>query len=250
MLLAGVAVAGFLGGALLGCAGNGQAVRRDSQTAYKLGLAFLAEGRPSPALRELTKADALTPNDPEILNALGLAYWARQEYATAEKKFLRATKVKPDFSEAWNNLGALYLAQRRYEEAVPVLKNALKNVFYGTQERALANLGWALYKLGRKDEAESRLRQAIEVAPRFPLAQKFLGIVLLEKGDYREALDRLNDALRLFPKDAETNLRKGICLVKLGDEKGARSAFENAWRLAPDSEVGKSAKMYLDLLQR
>ncbi|MBI5015900.1 MAG: tetratricopeptide repeat protein [Deltaproteobacteria bacterium] len=232
-----------------GCSGNQEAVRRDAQTAFKLGVAYLAEGRPSPALQELTRADALSPKDPETLNALGLAYWQRREFELAIRHFQKATEAKPDFSEAWNNLGALYIDQGRYDLAIPPLEKALANVFYGTQERALANLGWALLRVGRSQEAEQKLRQAVEVSPSFPLPHKFLGIALQERGIHQEAVAQLDEAIRLYPDDADTYLRRGLSQFKLGEKDAARASFEKAWHLAPGGEPGKSAKTYLDMLQ-
>ncbi len=234
---------------LAACAGNKEAVRRQAKAAYQLGVAFLAEGRPAPALREFTKAVRLTPDDPKVHNALGLAYWARREVGEAERGFRRAVELKPDYSEAWNNLGALYLDTGRYGEAEEAFRQALNNVFYGTQERALTNLGWALYKQGRLEEAERRLREALEVAPGFPLAQKNLGIVLYDRGEYAEGLEHLTRAAKSLPQDAEVLLYRGLARLRTGDRDGARADLEKAWRLAPRTDVGKSAKTYLDLVE-
>jgi Tfp pilus assembly protein PilF len=237
--------------AILGCAGKKAKVdvRGQSQSSFKLGMAYLREGRTTLALQEFSKAEALTPDDPEVLNALAQAYWVRREYALAIAKVKRATVLKPDYSEAWINLGAFLGEQGRYQEAVPAFENALKNLLYDTRELALANLGWALFKTGRVDEGEKRLREAVDIAPGFPVARKNLGIVLQEKGEHREALVQLNEAARLYPDDAETQLRRGLSLFKLGDREEARAAFDRAWHLAPGTEDGKSAKTYLDLLK-
>jgi Tfp pilus assembly protein PilF len=235
---------------LVGCAADQELVRRDAQTAFKLGAAFLSEGRPAPALRELAKAESLTPDDPQVQYYLGAAYWMRRELALAEEKFRKAVELKPDYSDAWNDLGALYMDQGRYQDAIPAFEHALKNVFYTTQERALTNLGWSLHKLGRNGEAEAKLRDALEIAPGFPLAHKFLGVLLQERGDHRGAVDEFDRAIRLYPDDAETHLKRGLSLLRLGDRAAAREAFETAWRLAPGNDVGQSAKTYLDLLNQ
>lgn len=224
-------------------------MRGQAQSAYKLGMAYLREGRATQALQEFAKAEALTPDDPEILNASALAYWRCRELKKAEAQFRRATALKPDYSEAWNNLGALFLSEARYEAAIPPLEEALKNVFYDTRERALTNLGWALFKSGRTQEGEKRLREAVELEPSFPLAQKELGAVLQFRDEHREAVVHLDEAAKTNPDDAETHLLRGLSLFKLGDREAARAAFEQAWRLAPGADVGKSAKTYLDLLQ-
>ncbi len=233
-----------------GCAPDREVVRREAQSSFKLGMAFLSEQRPAPALREFTKAEELTPEDPQIQYYLGATYWMRRELALAEEKFRRAVALKPDYSEAWNDLGALYMDQGRFADAIPAFESALKNVFYSTQERSLTNLGWSLYKVGRPAEAERKLKDAIEVAPGFPLAHKFLGMLFQERGDHRGAVDQFDQALRFYAEDAEVHLKRGISLLRLGDRAGARDAFDRAWKLAPRGDVGQSAKTYLDLLDQ
>jgi Tfp pilus assembly protein PilF len=134
-----IASAVFAAFLLVACAGGRETTRKDAVASYKLGIAYLTEGRIAPALQELSKAEALNPANPEVLNALGFAYWMRKEHFLAEEKFRKAVALKPDYSEAWNNLAAMFIEQGRYGEAVGPAEQALKNVYYGTQERALAN---------------------------------------------------------------------------------------------------------------
>jgi Tfp pilus assembly protein PilF len=243
-----IASAVFAAFLLVACAGGRETTRKDAVASYKLGIAYLTEGRIAPALQELSKAEALNPANPEVLNALGFAYWMRKEHFLAEEKFRKAVALKPDYSEAWNNLAAMFIEQGRYGEAVGPAEQALKNVYYGTQERALANLGWALHKSGRGEEGEKRLRQAIEVAPSFPLARRNLALLLAERGDHRRAVEQFDAALRLAGDDADLHLKRGVSLWKLGERQLARAAFAKAVQLAPESEVGRSAKTYLDVL--
>lgn len=235
--------------ALTACGADKEERRNQALASQQLGFAFLSEGRPARALQELTKAESIEPENPEIKNSVGLAYWARREYSTAETKFREAVALSPKYSEAWNNLGALYIDQSRYDLAVPALEKALENVFYTTHERALANLGWAYYKLGKFSEARAKLELAVDVAPSFPLAQRNLGIVLQEFGEHKGALERFDKTIKLYPDDAETHLRRGISLLKLGNREEARLAFEQAYKLSPTTDSGKSARTYLDLMQ-
>jgi Flp pilus assembly protein TadD len=87
------------------------------------------------------------------------------------------------------------------------------------------------------------------MAPGFALAHRSLGIVFFDQGATDKALGHFDEAARLYPGDAETHLRRGMALLKQNDKAGARAAFETAWKLTPRSDLGKSAKTYLDLLQ-
>jgi Tfp pilus assembly protein PilF len=236
-----------------GCGGDKEALRKEQQkndamAAQQLGHAFLIEGRYARALQELHKADTLLPDDKDIINTLGLAYWARKDYAHAEEKFKRAAELDPIFSEAWNNLGALYIDLERYDAAIVALDKALDNVFYGTSERAMTNLGWAYYKTGRSSEAIEKLKEAIEMAPSFSLAHRHMGVVLQSQGKYVQAVAHFDTVITLYATDAQTHLRRGQCLLKLEDRDGAREAFTEAWKLGAGTELGATAKTYLDLL--
>lgn len=234
---------------LTGCGGDSEMRRREASASQQYAIAFLQEKQPAKALNELMKAEALAPDDAEIKNTYGLAYWSKREFAMAEKKFQESVALDPKYSEAWNNLGAFYIDQGRYDQAIVAFRKALENVHYSTSERALVNLGWCYYKLGRLEEAKRTLEEATDIAPTFALAQKNLGLVLQEMGDYRGAVARFDSTLKLYSLDQETIFQKGISLLKLGDKERAKSCLEEAWRLGPATEMGKSAKTYLDILK-
>ena len=79
---------------LAGCGTDDEMVKNQALASQKLAYAFMSEGRPARALQELTKAESLTPNDPEIKNFLGLAYWKQGEFPLAEKKFREAVELR------------------------------------------------------------------------------------------------------------------------------------------------------------
>lgn len=234
---------------LTSCGPDAATRRREASAAQQMAYAYMQEKQPTKALQELSKAEALLPEDAEIKNTMGLTLWAKREFPTAERKFLEAVTLDPEYSEAWNNLGAFYIDQGRYQEAVNALEKALANVLYATSERALTNLGWALFKLGRVDEAKAKLTEAAEGAPTFALAQKNLGLVLQESGDQEGALARFDRTLKLYSADQETHFAKGVSLLKLGRKAEAKVALEEAWRLGPSTELGKSAATYVELLK-
>lgn len=232
-----------------GCGGDSEARRREASASQQYAIAFLQEKQPAKALNELMKAEALAPDDPEIKNTYGLAYWAKREFAMAEKKFQEAVAIDPKYSEAWNNLGAFYIDQGRFDLAINALRKALENVYYSTSERALVNLGWCYYKTGRLEEARRTLEDASDLAPTFALAHKNLGLVLQELGDHKGAVQKFDQTLKLYSLDQETIFQKGVSLLKLGDRAGAKASLEEAWRLGPTTDLGKSARTYLDILK-
>ena len=92
-----------------------------------------AEGRRSEALDGL---ESILAQDPDHLEALLLkgVLWAELGHsAEAETLFLELTELRPDLPEPYNNLAAMYGAAGKYEQAVALLKLALRtHPSYGT----------------------------------------------------------------------------------------------------------------------
>ncbi len=63
-------------------------------------------------------------------------------------------------------------------------------------------------------------------------------------------MEQFDRAIRSYPDDAEVHLKRGLSLLRLGERSAAREAFDRAWHLAPGSDVGKTAKTYLDFLDQ
>lgn len=109
------------------------------------------------------------------------------------------------------NLGLLHANQGQWEDAIRLYRRALGLAYADTDEhwldraRTLDELGWALTKAGRYDEAETALRQAAEakegrLGPRaLSLATTYerLGYLAQERGDYARERPLLERALRL-----------------------------------------------------
>jgi tetratricopeptide (TPR) repeat protein len=94
-------------------------------------------------------------------------------------------------------------------------------------------LGDALTKLGRLDEAVVHLRRALELND-YHIAHQNLGVALTKKGEWADALASFEAAIRLRPSYSQAQLNVGVCLSKLGRSEEALVAFQRALRLDPD----------------
>ncbi len=104
-----------------------------------------------------------------------------------------------------------------------------------TEENALAhiNLGIAYLNLGRFEEAERELREAIEIHPGAAEAHAGLGAVRARKGRGEEALESYRAALRLDPGSSSTHREMASLLLARGDTSQALVHFREASALAP-----------------
>lgn len=231
-----------------GCA-MGEAARNKASYHYQMGLSYLGENNVTGALVELTEAEKLNPDDPEVLNYLGLAYYRKSKFDLAEQKYLRAIALKPGYSEARNNLGVDYLELKRWDDAVYHLKMVTEDIFYQGQEAAGINLGLAYFGKGDYPKALSVLRSAVGNNPRNPRARVNLGKVYFALDKFELAIMEFARAAELARDYANAHYNLGLAYLKTKDNKAAVAAFREVLRIAPDSELGQLSREYLDLLK-
>src|ERR1035437_3039571 len=85
---------------------------------YQMGLSYLGERNYSSALFDLTEAEKLDPENPDVLYNLGLALIGKKRPDLAETKLLKAILLKPGFSVARNDLGVAYFDLKRWDSAI------------------------------------------------------------------------------------------------------------------------------------
>lgn len=128
--------------------------------------------------------------------------------------------------------GALRKGDRAYER--DLYKNAEKH--YRTaanhevgNEKAVYNLGNALYQQGNWEDAMKRFAQAAEVAKSSSNkadALHNLGNALLKQREYKNAVKAYQKSLRLRPGDQETKVNLQMAMKKLKEEEQKKQEQE------------------------
>ncbi len=154
------------------------------------------------------------------------------EVPAAMEQIRQALKINPNSADALNNLG--YALQRldRFEEAITCHQAALRLIPDFAEARN--NLGVDLQRLGRFEEAESLYRQVLKINPHLAEAHDNLGEVLQRKGKIEEALVHINAALRIDPDYPEAHDSLGSVLQRMGKIEEAVTQYQEALRLKPD----------------
>ncbi|KAE8915167.1 hypothetical protein PF005_g5790 [Phytophthora fragariae] len=97
---------------------------------------------------------------------------------------------------------------------------------------------------GKRDEAETLLRQTIARWPTFPHAYCNLAALLARRGDYTEALTHSSTAARLSPQDPSLHRNIARVYEQVGRSTEALEHFQRALSLAPDdAEVAKRVSL-------
>ena len=99
---------------------------------------------------------------------------------------------------------------------------------------AYYNIGVALQKAGRMQEAIAPWEQALRIKPDYAEAHYNLGNALGRAGREQEAIGHWEQALRIKPDFAEAHYNWGVALMRLGRTEEAMEHWEQALRIKPD----------------
>ena len=216
---------------------------------YQMGISYLDEENYTKALFELTEAEKHDPDNPELLYKLALAYVGKKRPDLAIPKYQKALQIKPSFTTARNDLGVAFIELKRWDDAVQQFKIVKDDLFYENNENATINLGLAYLGKGDYPKALEELRAISIVNPRNPLTRLSLGRTLFAMDKTELAIVEYKRAIELYKDFGAAYYYLGLAYLKLNKKDDARNAFREAVRLMPDTDPGRSALEYLDLLK-
>jgi len=150
-------------------------------------------------------------------------------YAELESAARELLEMQPQSAVLWQLLGVA--RARQDKDSLHALGMAVQCA--PEDAAAHLNLGNALARLGRLDEAFGSYRRALEVDPAFAEAHNNLGELLLERGRAGEALLSCQQALRLRPDLAQAHQNLGTVLVRLARFEEAANSCRRAIAINP-----------------
>lgn len=153
----------------------------------ELGQKYMQQGKLEVALDNLNKALGYDPDYADAHTVIAVLYERIGDAKQAEEHYRRAAQIKSKGGNELNNYGAFLCKIGRYDEAAGYFERAVADPFYKTPEVALTNAGTCLLKGGKKDQAETALRNALDRSPNNAEALFQLASVLYEKGDFFKA---------------------------------------------------------------
>lgn len=192
----------------------GDILRREERHAE----ATLAYNRAIDLIQEPTAADWV------VYYTRGITLEREDRWEEAEADFRKALELRPDQPLVLNYLG--YSFVEKGENLIEALDMIERAVAERPNDGFIADsLGWALYRMGRFEEAVGPMERAVELTPVDPLINDHLGDVLWMVGRKREAEFQWRRAISFGPEEEE--LRRIRRKLEIGlsavlEEEGAK----------------------------
>jgi type IV pilus assembly protein PilF len=204
------------------------------------------------ALKELSLAHDLDPNNEVIENNLGLAFFVREKYSLAEQHLQKALKLKPNYTDALNNLARVHIEMQQYNRAIHELETVLSDLTYSSAEKAWVNLGLAHFQKGEFQIAKNRLAEAIKINRSHCLAHTLYGRSELELEEFNKAAADLDKAV-IFCKQShfdEPHYFSGISYFRLGNKEKGMARMEEVIKFYPNGKYAPRAKNMIDEMNK
>jgi serine/threonine-protein kinase len=141
------------------------------------------------------------------------------DWAGAEADFRRALELKPGYADAYDIYGRMCGALGRFDEGVALQERAfeLDPVTHRT------DVATSLLRAGRPIEAEAAARRSLALDPAYARAIATLGWALFRQGKVDEGLRSLERAVELAPGETIWEGQLGQALGLLGRKEEARA---------------------------
>ncbi len=228
---------------------NEVTIKDQADIHYKMGLIYLEEQKLGDALRELTEAVEIYPNEATYYNALGTAYFLRRMNEEAEFNYKKAVALNPKYSEAFLNLSSVFIEIGKWDLAIAAAGNVFNNVFYTSPENAHNNIGWALFKKGEFVQSIASYRKAIEFRPNYTMAQNNMGLAYERLSKWEKALSAYDAAMKSNPAIPNPYFNKGFLLMNLDRYAESIETFEELIKVAPGTNEAESAREYIEIMK-
>lgn len=187
-----------------------------------------------PAVEALRRACSLMPRDPRPLNALANVLMGLKRYDDAIASYRAATVLAADPSPAdmLNNMGVALERLERRDEAVAMIRSAA--LIRPDSPAIHDNLGNALLGTARAEDAEACHRKALALGARGAETWSNLGNSLHRQGRLDEADAAYRRAIQINPEGAKFHTNLALNLLLSGRMEEGWKEYEWRWRDHPN----------------
>lgn len=175
-------------------------INPDNNIAHaKLGHAYLQQGNFAQAMAQFNQALELNPKSIESLFGLGFYYFGQRAIGTAIEKFLHVLRLEPDNEHAHFGLGLCYQQKENFSGAIEEFTRVIKT----NPQHPQANYQLGLCYHHREDSASAieELKKAIKIDTSNREAHIVLARLYLEQDQITPCLDQLKKVKDWGPQE-------------------------------------------------
>jgi tetratricopeptide (TPR) repeat protein/TolB-like protein len=190
------------------------------------------------AISLFEEARNLDPSYGLAYAGLGEAYWRKYENTkqtewidSAQKACQNALMLDERLAAAHGCLATVHSGTGHYEEAIKEFQRALE--IEPTNDDFTRELARAEEKLGKIEDAERTLRQAITLRPHYWANYNLLGRFYFNRGHYAKAADMFSEVTKLAPDSLYGYSNLGGAQIRLGLYSDAIPNFERSTAIRP-----------------
>lgn len=182
------------------------------------------------APQQSTGSAAGAPSLADVMSA-GMAHHNAGRLAEAEAAYRTVLAARPDYPDALHLMGVIALQVNKPAVAVELISQAIRH--FAGNAAYFSNLGSALRRLGRLDEALTISRQGVQIDGNFTDAWQNLANILLEREEYAEAAAALTRVVALRPDQLDPRLALARAQLLGGQEEAAVETLHQLLGMAP-----------------
>ena len=175
---------------------------------------------------------AREPANPDALHAFGVLRHQAGDSEASAALITRAIALCPNCAEFHFNLGLALFRLARFDDAAAAFAQASRH--QPDWPLPHYDLGNALHAAGRSEQAARAYRAALKLQPGFVQAEVNMANALKAAGKRAQAISAYRRVLRRHPDLPEVHNNLGAALVDDGETAAAEAAFREAIRLRPD----------------
>jgi len=206
----------------------------DIETLLDYGEMLMDLGQLDEARQKFVEALRLDPEDASALFCLGELAMSKGAMGAAERHFRKALQSDPAYPLAHARLARVLLKRGRLQDAAKHLLYEIKHA--GNDIDILHELGHLLLEAKLVKQANSVLKQLVDLAPGDAHARHNLAVSFFRLNKHREGIKHCREALKLKPDYVLAFYNLALAHLRIGEMDRARRYASRAYMLDPNDE--------------
>lgn len=210
------------------CSSGSSTKNKQSTLYFNAGTQSLMDKDYTAALTSLLKANAMDPENSDILTNLGMAYFFKGEKESGIRYLKEALKFNENNSDAKVNLASIYFLDKNYNEAERLYIEVTKDLTYDKQARNYYNLGLVEMQAYKNlTKAEDYFKRSVKEDENYCPSYFQLGHIRYTRRQFNTALKFFREAgMGTCSESPAPHYYQGLTLIELGKFDDARMKLD------------------------